>query len=65
MYVGLFLDEYPWWELGTPHWLVILHEMFLHTAKRGQKEADHISTRAIKVACVTPIPRQANLPWNW
>ena len=21
----LFLDEYPWWGLGTPHQLVVLH----------------------------------------
>ena len=28
--MGLFLDEYPQWELGTPHQSVILHEMFLH-----------------------------------
>ena len=26
----LFLDEYPRWGLGTPHQLVVLHEMFLH-----------------------------------
>ena len=26
----LFLDEYPQWGLGTPHWSVVLHEMFLH-----------------------------------
>ena len=26
----LFLDEYPRWELGAPHWSVVLHEMFLH-----------------------------------
>ena len=38
--VGLFLDEYPQWELGTPHWSVILHEMFLHAAYREQKEAE-------------------------
>ena len=38
--VKLFLNEYPQWELGTPHWLVILHEMFLHAAKRGQKEVE-------------------------
>ena len=38
--VGLFLSEYPRWELGTPHWSVILHEMFLHAAKRGWKEAE-------------------------
>ena len=29
----LFLDEYPRWELGAPHWSIILHEMFLHAAK--------------------------------
>ena len=38
--VRLFLDEYPWWELGTPHQSVILHEMFLHAANRGWKEAE-------------------------
>ena len=38
----LFLDEYPWWDLGTPHWLVILHQMFLHAAERGQKEAERM-----------------------
>ena len=37
----LFLDEYPRWDLGTLHWPIILHEMFLHaTAARGQKEAE-------------------------
>ena len=40
--IGLFLDKYPRWELGTPHSSVILHEMFLHTAERGQKEAEHM-----------------------
>ena len=29
----LFLNEYPRWELGAPHWSVILHEMFLHAAE--------------------------------
>ena len=38
----LFLDEYPWWNIGSPHWTVILHEMFLHVASRGQKEAEHM-----------------------
>ena len=36
----LFLDEYTRWEIGAPHWSVILHERFLHTAKWGQKEAE-------------------------
>ena len=40
--VELFLDEYPLWALGTPHWLVVLHEMSLHTAKWGWKEAEHM-----------------------
>ena len=38
-----FLNEYPRWELGSPHQSVILHEMFLHTAERGQKEAEHMA----------------------
>ena len=38
--VRLFLDEYPRWELGTPHQSVILHEIFLHAADRGWKEAE-------------------------
>ena len=38
----LFLDEYPRWGLGTPHWSVILHEMFLHAEAWGQKEAEHM-----------------------
>ena len=36
----LFLDEYPWWGLGTPHQSVVLHEMFLHTAEQWQKEVE-------------------------
>ena len=40
--VELFLDEYPQWGLGTPYWLVVLHEMFLHATKWGQKEVEHM-----------------------
>ena len=29
----MFLDEYPWWELRTPHQTVILHKMFLHATE--------------------------------
>ena len=36
----MFLDEYPRWELSTPHWTVILHEMFLHAVEQGEKEAE-------------------------
>ena len=34
------LDEYPQWELGTPHRSIILHEIFLYATERGQKEAE-------------------------
>ena len=40
--IGLFLDVYPQWGLGTLHQSVILHEMFLHATNRGQKEAEHM-----------------------
>ena len=40
--IGLFLDEYPQWGLGTPHQTIKLHEMFLHAVKRGWKEAEHM-----------------------
>ena len=36
----LFLDEYPRWEIEAPHQSIILHEMFLHAVKQGQKEAE-------------------------
>ena len=29
----MFLDEYPWWELRTPHQTVILCKMFLHATE--------------------------------
>ena len=32
----------PRWELGTPHWSVILHEIFLHGAEQGWKEVEHM-----------------------
>ena len=36
----LFLDKYPRWEIEAPHWCIFLHEMFLHAAEEGQKEAE-------------------------
>ena len=38
----LFLNVYPRWELGAPHWSVILYEMFLHAAEQGHKEAERL-----------------------
>ena len=40
-----FLNEYSQWGLGTPHQLVILHEMFLHAKAWGQKEAERMCCR--------------------
>ena len=37
---NLFLDEYPRWNLGSPHRSVILHEMFLHAESQGHKEVE-------------------------
>ena len=39
---NLFLDEYPRWNLGSLHWLVILHEMFLHAESWGCKEVERM-----------------------
>ena len=40
--LDLFLDEYPRWDLGSPHRSVILHEMFLHMESQGWKEAEQM-----------------------
>ena len=48
-----FLDEYPRWGLGTPHQSVVLHEMFLHAAGSGQKEAECMCHRG----CWGSIPK--------
>ena len=38
----LFLDKYPWLELGTPHWSFILHKMFLHATEQGWKDVERL-----------------------
>ena len=62
--VELFLDEYPQWGLGTPHQLVVLHEMFLHATKWGGRRQNVCSVEATGVACVNLILGRTNLPWN-
>ena len=52
----LFLDEYPWWGLGTSHQLVVLHEMFLHTAGQGQKEAECMFCQGCQGSVPKPEP---------
>ena len=53
----LFLDKYPRWGLGTPHQLVVLHKMFLHTAGQGQKEAEHMFCQGCWGSVPEPEPR--------
>ena len=36
----LFLDDYPRWDIEGPHCPIILHTMFLHATREGQKEAE-------------------------
>ena len=43
--VDLFLEAQEQWAKDSPHWLVILHEMFLHAAYEGQKEAEQVVCR--------------------
>ena len=38
--VDLFLEAQEQWAKDSPHRLIILHEMFLHVAYEGQKEAE-------------------------
>ena len=40
MDVDLFLEVQDDWPKDSPHCLVILHEMFLHAASEGWKEAE-------------------------
>ena len=39
VHVDLFLEAQEQWAKDSPHCLIILHEMFLHAASEGQKEA--------------------------
>ena len=52
----LFLDEYPRWDLGTPHRLVILHEMFLHALAKGWQEAECMWHRGCRGSVKEPDP---------
>ena len=40
--VDLFLEAQEHWAKDSPHCLVIFHEMFLHAASKGQKEAEQV-----------------------
>ena len=38
--IDLFLEAQEQWAKDSPHHLIILHEMFLHAASKGRKEAE-------------------------
>ena len=40
--VDLFLEAQEQWAKDSPHQLIILHEMFLHAAYKGWKEAEQV-----------------------
>ena len=40
MDVELFLEGQAKWEVDSPHSLMMLYQMFHHTADQGQKEAE-------------------------
>ena len=42
MDVELFLEGQTKWEEDSPHWLVMLYEMFKHAAAKGWKEAEQM-----------------------
>ena len=49
----LFLDKYPRWGIEGPHQSIILHNMLLHAAEQGWKEAE----RFICWGCWQSLPR--------
>ena len=77
----LFLDEYPRWEIEGPYWSIILHDMFLHAAKEGQKEAERFICQghwqslprldpeadipAITLSGVLDLPQRDQRPLPW
>ena len=52
----LFLDEYLWWDLRTPHQSVVLHKMFLHAAEQGQKEVECMFHQGCQSSICEPDP---------
>ena len=42
MDVEMFLDEYPWWQVGGLHHPIILQGMFVQAVELGQNEAERL-----------------------
>ena len=61
----LFLDEYPWWGLGTPHQMVILCLKCSFMLQDGGRKTQNVcATEACKAAYQNLIPRWINPPWS-
>ena len=60
----LFLDEYPQWGLGTPHWLVVLCKCSSTLQGEGRKRWNACSTEATEAVYLSLILGWTNLPWN-
>ena len=64
--VDLFLEAQEQWAKDSPHWLIILHEMFLDAAyevcRRRQSE---LFARATKSICLDWTLRRAYLLPSW
>ena len=40
MVVEMFLEGQAGWEIDSPHFPIIMHEMFQYAAEQGQKEME-------------------------
>ena len=59
--IDLFLEAQKQWAKESPHHLIILHEMFLHAASEGRKEAE----RVVHLGCHQYMPQldpEAGIP---
>ena len=63
--VDLFLEAQEQWAKDSPHWLIILHEMFLHAAYEGWKEVEQVVCWVANSICLDWTPRWAYLLSSW
>ena len=57
----LFLDEYPRWDVGGPHCLIILQRMLMQTVEVGQKEVERFIHQGHWHSLLRPNP-EADVP---
>ena len=63
--IGLFLDEYPQWELGTPTGLWFFMTCFCMLPIEGRRRWNVWSAGATGTAPWDQICRQVRLLWSW